>query len=257
MEFVKLAVQDRIGIISLDRPDKLNAMTRQMYQEISAALVQMDSDPDVWVIVVRSTAPRAFSAGADLSILHTVLTTGDFEWKAFRADRFDMGLQVSKPVIASIDGYCLAGGMELALSCDMRVAAQTAVFGTPEVRWSVLHGFGALVLPRLTSLGKAMEIMMTGEQMSAQEAERLGLVNKVVPPDQLEAATMELARKIARNGPIAVRMTKEITLRGLDMSLHDGLRLYRELNRAVHTSKDSVEGMRAWRDRREPEYSNT
>lgn len=256
MEFVKLAVQDRIGIISLDRPGKLNAMTRQMYQEISAALVEMDANKDVWVIVVRSTSPKAFSAGADLSILHTVLTTGDFDWQAFKPNRFDMGLQVSKPVIASIDGYCLAGGMELALSCDMRVAAETAVFGTPEVRWSVLHGFGALVLPHLTSLGKAMEMMMTGEQMSAAEAERLGLLNKVVPPDQLEAATMALARKITRNGPIAVRMTKEITLRGLDMSLNDGLRLYRELNRAVHTSKDSVEGMHAWRDRREPQYNN-
>jgi enoyl-CoA hydratase/carnithine racemase len=139
----------------------------------------------------------------------------------------------------------------------MRVAAETAVFGTPDVRWSVLHGFGALVLPRLMSLGKAMELMMTGEEISAAEAERLGLVNKVVAPDQLEAATLELARKIARNGPIAVRMTKEITLRGLDMSLHDGLRLYRELNRTVHTSKDSVEGMHAWRDRRDPEFTNS
>jgi enoyl-CoA hydratase/carnithine racemase len=257
MEFVKLAVQDRIGIISLDRPAKLNAMPRQMYKEISAALVQMDNDRNVWVIIVRSTTPKAFSAGADLSILHTVLTSGDFDWTTFRPDRFDMGLQVSKPVIASIDGYCLAGGLELALSCDMRVAAETAVFGTPEVRWSVLHGFGALVLPRLMSLGKAMELMMTGEEISAAEAERLGLVNKVVAPDQLEAATLELARKIARNGPIAVRMTKEITLRGLDMSLHDGLRLYRELNRTVHTSKDSVEGMHAWRDRRDPEFTNS
>jgi len=257
MEFVKLAVQDRIGIISLDRPGKLNAMTRQMYQEISAALVQMDNDPEVWVIVVRSTTPKAFSAGADLSILHTVLTSGEFNWQAFRPDRFDMGLQVSKPVIASIDGFCLAGGMELALSCDMRVAAETAVFGTPEVTWSVLHGFGALMLPRLTSLGKAMEIMMTGERMSAAEAERLGLVNRVVPPGELESATMGLARRIARNGPIAVRMTKEITLRGLNMSLHDGLRLYRELNRTVHASQDSVEGMEAWRERREPQYTNT
>ena len=148
MEFVKLDVEDRIGIISLDRPGKLNAMTREMYQEISAALVQMDNNPDVWVIIVRSTSPKAFSAGADLSVLHTVLSTGNFEWKAYRPDRFDMGLRVSKPVIASIDGFCLAGGMELALSCDMRVAAETAVFGTPEVRWSVLHGFGALMMPR-------------------------------------------------------------------------------------------------------------
>lgn len=256
MEFVKLKVEDHIGVITLDRPDKLNAMTRQMYREISAALVQMDEDKDVWVIVVNSSTPKAFSAGADLSILHTVLTDGDFEWNAFKPDRFDMGLRVSKPVIASIAGHCLAGGLELALSCDIRIAARDAKFGTPEVRWSVLHGFGALMLPHLTSLGKALELMFTGEPISGEEAERLGLVNHAVDAADLAETTMEMARKITRNGPIAVRMTKEITLRGLSMDLHDGLRLYRELNRAVHTSADSVEGMHAWRDRRPANYQN-
>jgi enoyl-CoA hydratase len=256
MEFVKLKVEDHIGTITLDRPDKFNAMTRPMYQEISKALVDMDANKDVWVIIVNSSTPKAFSAGADLSILHTVLTDGDFEWNAFKPDRFDMGLRVSKPVIASISGYCLAGGLELALSCDLRVATRDAKLGTPEVRWSVLHGFGALMLPHLTSLGKALELMFTGEPITGEEAERIGLVNKVVDADDLEAATLDLARKITRNGPIAVRMTKEITLRGLTMDLHDGLRLYRELNRAVHTSADSVEGMHAWRDRRPANYQN-
>jgi enoyl-CoA hydratase/carnithine racemase len=167
-----------------------------------------------------------------------------------------MGLRISKPVIASISGHCLAGGLELALSCDIRIAARDAKLGTPEVKWSVLHGYGALVLPHLISLGKALELMFTGEPISGEEAERIGLVNRVVDAEDLEAATLELARKIARNGPIAVRMTKEITLRGLSLDLHDGLRLYRELNRAVHVSADSVEGMHAWRDRRPTKYQN-
>lgn len=256
MEFVRTKVEEHIGFITLDRPDKLNAMTMEMYHEISQALVDMDRDKDVWVIIVNSSTPKAFSAGADLSVLHTVLTEGDFEWNAFKPDRFDTGLRVSKPVIASISGFCLAGGLELALSCDLRVAARDAMLGTPEVRWSVLHGFGALMLPRLTSLGKALELMFTGEPISGEEAERLGLVNRAVEAEHLEAATLELARKITRNGPIAVRMTKEIALRGLSLDLHDGLRLYLELNRAVHSSADSVEGMNAWRDRRPANYQN-
>lgn len=256
MEFVKTRVEAHIGFITLDRPEKLNAMTRAMYQEISRALVDMDCDNDVWVIVVNSSAPKAFSAGADLSVLHTVLTQGDFEWNAFRPDRFDMGLRVSKPVIASIAGHCLAGGLELALSCDLRIAARDAKLGTPEVKWSVLHGYGALVMPHLTSLGKAMELMFTGESISGEEAERIGLVNQAVDAADLTDATLDMAQKICRNGPIAVRMTKEIILRGLSLDLHDGLRLYRELNRAVHTSADSVEGMRAWRDRRPANYQN-
>lgn len=257
MEFVKTsAVDGHVGIVTLDRPAKLNAMTRPMYREISDALIAMDADKDVWAIIVNSSNPKAFSAGADLSILHAVLTDGPFEWNPLKTDRFDFGMRVSKPVIAAIEGYCLAGGLELALSCDIRIAARDAVLGAPEVKWSVLHGFGALMLPRLTSLGKALELMLTGETISGEEAERMGIVNKCVDSGEANTAALAMARKITSNGPIAVRMTKELTLQGLTMGVHDGLRLYKELNRAVHTSKDSVEGMHAWRDRRAAKYSN-
>ena len=159
-------------------------------------------------------------------------------------------------MIASVEGYCLAGGLELALSCDIRIATRDSIFGAPEVKWSVLHGFGSLMLPRLTSLGKTMELMMTGETITGEEAERFGIVNKVVDSAELETATREMARKICNNGPIAVRMIKELTLQGLNMSLHDGLRLYKEMNRTVHASADAVEGMNAWRDRRPAKYTN-
>lgn len=257
MQFVKTSTVDgHVGIVTLDRPDKLNAMTRPMYREISDALIAMDADKDVWAIIVNSSSPKAFSAGADLSILHAVLTDGPFEWNPLKTDRFDFGLRVSKPVIAAIEGHCLAGGLELALSCDIRIAARDARLGAPEVKWSVLHGFGALMLPRLTSLGKALELMLTGEPITGEEAHRLGIVNQCADAGEVNAAALAMARKITANGPIAVRMTKELTLQGLNMGLHDGLRLYKELNRAVHTSQDSVEGMHAWSERRPARYSN-
>src|SRR5690606_30880437 len=134
---------------------------------------------------------------------------------------------VSKPTIAAIHGYCLAGGFELAISCDMRIASDDAIFGAPEVRWSVLHGFGALMLPKMAARGNVMELLLTGDQIPASEAFRLGLVNRVVPRSDLEAAADDLAKRIARNGPIAVRMTKELVLRSDEVSLQDGLRVYR------------------------------
>jgi enoyl-CoA hydratase/carnithine racemase len=253
-EFVLIEQKDRVGYLTLNRPDKLNAMPRQMYQEISRALLELEADEGVWVIVVRGSGERAFSAGADLSLLHGALTSGPFQWEPYRPQRFDMGLQVAKPVIAAIHGYCLAGGMELALSCDMRIASDDAMFGAPEVRWSVLHGFGALVLPQLTSLGATMEILLTGDRFSAADAYRLGIVNRVVKREELATTVDELATRICRNGPIAVRMTKELVLRGRELSLHDGLRIYREYNKLIHTTEDAAEGSRAWEEGREPKY---
>lgn len=252
--YVREEKRDKVGYITLDRAEKLNAMPRRMYIQISEALRRLDSDDEVWVIVVRGAGEKAFSAGADLSLLHGALTDGPFTWAPYRPERFDMGLQVSKPVIAAVHGFCLAGGLELALSCDIRIAAQGARFGAPEVKWGVLHGFGALVLPRLAPLGAVMELLMTGRQIDAQEALSLGIVNRVVPDDQLSDAVDELAAQICRNGPIAVRMTKEIVLRGLELSLQDGMRIYRELNKLVHLTEDSAEGAKAWEERRPANY---
>jgi enoyl-CoA hydratase/carnithine racemase len=254
-EFVLTDRVDNIGYITLNRPEKLNAMPRKMYQEISAALKELDADKSVRVIIIKG-AGRAFTAGADLGLMHGTLAAEPFHWEPYRPERFDMGLQVSKPTIAAIHGYCLAGGFELAVSCDIRIASDDAVFGAPEVRWGVLHGFGALMLHKLTARGNIMEMLLTGDRISADEASRLGLVNRVVPRADLEAAANDLAKRIARNGPIAVRMTKELVLRAGEMSLQDGLRIYREYNRLVHLSEDSQEGSEAWAERREAVYAD-
>ncbi len=253
-EFVLVEHKGRIGYLTLNRPDKLNAMPRKMYLEISRALQELDAAPETWVIVVRGAGERAFSAGADLSLLHGALTSGPFQWEPYRPQRFDMGLEVSKPVIAAVHGYCLAGGMELALSCDMRIASEDAVFGAPEVRWSVLHGFGALVMPQLAPIGAVMELLLTGDQFSAAEAFRLGIVNRVVKRADLAATVDALADRICRNGPIAVRMTKELILRSRELTVQEGLRIYREYNKLIHTTEDAVEGSKAWGERREPKY---
>lgn len=253
-EFMDVSVEGHTGLLVLNKPKTLNAMTRQMYRDISSALKELDAHPDVRSIVIASDCERAFSSGADLDVLHTVLAADELDWTPYEPERFDTGLRLSKPVIAAVNGFCLAGGFELALSCDIRVAAKNAVFATPEVKWSVLHGFGALALPRLAPLGAVYEMLFTGERIDAAEAYRLGIVNRVVPVEDLRSTAMALSEKINANGPIAIRMTKELIGRGLEQQHADVLRVYRELNRLVHTAADATEGMKAWNEKRVPQY---
>ncbi|TDR37336.1 enoyl-CoA hydratase/isomerase-like protein [Aquamicrobium defluvii] len=141
------------------------------------------------------------------------------------------------------------------MSCDIRIAADIAMFAAPEVKWSVLHGFGALVMPRSAPLGAVMELLMTGRRFDAQQAYRLGIVNRVVPVADLQKTIDDLADGICRKGPLAVRMTKEIVLRGREPPLNDGLRIYRELNKPIHLTEDSMEGAKAWAERRPARYA--
>lgn len=251
---VEFAREGPIAVITLNRPEKLNAMTPEMYTEITRRLGEIDTDEGIWVGIITGAGTRAFSAGADLATVHRPEVGPGVRWEPLRQDRFDMGLQVSKPLIAAIEGYCLAGGLELALVCDIRVAGEGARFGCPEVRWNVLHGYGALALPRLIGLSRALYLLLTGEFVDAQEALRLGLVQEVVPQGEALARARALAERICRNGPLAVRMTKELALRSFEVPLTDGLRLYNEFRRLLHMSEDQAEGTRAFRERREPRF---
>jgi enoyl-CoA hydratase/carnithine racemase len=173
-----------------------------------------------------------------------------------RATRFDLGLEIQKPLIAAVNGYCLAGGLELALVCDIRVASENAQFGCPEVKWNLLHGFGAQRLPDIVGLSNAMYLLLTGAFIDASEAHRIGLVQEVVASDRLLARAYELAATICANGPMAVRMTKELALRSRDLTLPDGIRLYQALNRLVELSDDLEEGTRAFAEKRAPNFHN-
>jgi E-phenylitaconyl-CoA hydratase len=242
----------RVATITLNRPDKMNAMDMPMYEEISARLREIDQDPEIWVGIVTGAGDRAFSAGADLKSVHE--PSEGVAWTAYRPERFDLGLEVQKPLIAAVNGFCLAGGLELALACDFRIAAENAQFGTPEVRWNLLHGYGAQRLPYIVGLSNALYLLLTGDFIDAREAHRIGLVQEVVPPGRAISRARELAERICQNGPVAVRLTKELALRSKDMTLADGLRLYQEYNRIVHASEDIVEGTKAFEEKRTPQF---
>ena len=251
---VEFSRQGRVAVITLNRPQKLNALTPEMYAEVSRRLQEIDADDDIWAAIVTGAGGRAFSAGADLTSLHRPETGPGVSWQPLRPQRFDLGLTVSKPLIAAIEGYCLAGGLELALLCDIRIAGEGARFGCPEVRWNVLHGYGALALPRLIGLSRALYLLLTGEFVEAQEALRLGLVQEVVPQGEALARAQALAEAICRHGPLAVRMTKELALRSFEVPLLEGLRLYSEFRRLLERSQDQAEGTRAFQERRQPRF---
>jgi len=245
--------RDGIARITINRPDVLNALDPATYTEITEAFQQIDRDPDILVGIVTGAGERAFTAGADLKIMHT--GAGDLsDWAPWRPDRWDFGATPSKPLIAAINGYALAGGLELALVCDIRIASPNAVFGTPEVKWNLLHGFGAYQLPRIISLSHAMEMLLTGEFIDAATAERIGLVSRVVPAGELQAEAGRIAQVIAGNGPMAVRMTKELVRNGMSASPAEHFRLMHEYYMRVDATADQAEGLTAFAEKRKPRY---
>jgi enoyl-CoA hydratase/carnithine racemase len=242
--------------ITINRPEAMNAMDRETSRELAQAFEDFDQDADALVAILTGAGDKAFSAGADLKKMYCRAQDGSIHevWDHDRQWRLGQRLQVWKPIIAAINGYCLAGGLELALGCDMRIASETASFGCPEVRWGILHGYGALRLPKTIPLSAAMELLLTGERIGAAEAYRLGLVSRVVPATELMPTARQLADRICANGPLAVRVTKELAWRGLETSLEEGLRLYSALGALVRASEDAREGPRAFAEKRQPRF---
>jgi E-phenylitaconyl-CoA hydratase len=254
MSRVNFARDGQVAMVTLDRPDKLNAMDSEMYQQISARLREIDEDDSIRVGIVTGAGDRAFTAGADLVGMHGAAEQPRTGWSPVRPDRFDLGLEIGKPLIAAVNGYCLAGGLELALVCDIRIASERAQFGTPEVKWNLLHGYGAQRLPEIVGFSNAMYLLLTGRFIDAHEAHRIGLVQEVVAHDRVLARARELAEQICANAPMAVKMTKELALRSRDLTLADGVRLYQALNRIVESSEDTEEGTRAFAEKRQPNF---
>lgn len=229
-----------VGTVTLCRPDALNAMDSSTYLEVTAALRRIDADPQVRVGILTGDGGRAFSAGADLKEMHGRAPENG-PWAPWKAERWDLGLSISKPLIAAIDGYAIAGGLELALFCDIRLATPASQFGAPEVKWNLLHGFGALRLPAVVGLGNAMRLLLSGEFIDAEEALRIGLVNELVEPGELMPAAHELATTIGSRAADAVAMTKELALRGLDSPLEQSMRLYHSYMAALEGSEEQLE----------------
>ncbi len=249
--------KDRIAYITLNRPRVLNAINAQMGREMHEALYDFRDDPEVWVAIISGAGEKAFSSGHDLK--EDTEEGFEEEWKASfwkpQAPTIFGTLEIWKPIIAAINGYCLAGGLEVALACDIRIAAENARFGMSEVLRALVPGGGGVQrLPRIVPLGIAIELLLTGDMIEAWEAYRIGLVNKVVPLPELMPAAEKLARKICDNGPLTVRAIKESAMRGLDVPLEQALRLNATLTQINHTTEDSMEGPRAFIEKRRPEY---
>ena len=246
--------QGRIAIITINRPEVRNAVNPETVDELAMAFVEFRDDPELWVGIVTGAGDKAFSAGFDLS------SFGGGQRAAMPGHGrvfygVSKGLELWKPTIAAINGFALGGGLEIALACDLRIAAEHATFGLPEVRWSLIAtGGGLLRLPRAIPLAKAMEIILLGQRMSAQEALHYGLVNKVVPLDQVMPTAVEWANRICENGPLAVRASKECAIKGLDIDLENAMRLDEYFLIRLMQTEDIREGPTAFLEKRKPEF---
>jgi enoyl-CoA hydratase/carnithine racemase len=253
--------RDRVATITIDRPQARNAIDAETASALVEAWHRFRDDAELWVAVLTGAGEEAFCAGADLRSVgefYQTLTPGE---RLARAERepglggLTRNLPLWKPVIAAVNGHCLAGGFELALACDIRIAATTASFGLPEVRWGLIPGAGGTQrLPRIAPLGAALEMILTGERISAEEALRLGILNRVVPPAELLPTARALAERICRNGPLAVRAAKQAAYRGLHLPLDEALRLEQLLAEPVRQSEDAQEGPRAFVEKRPPVF---
>jgi enoyl-CoA hydratase len=246
--------QDRVAFITINRPEKRNALTVKTREEGAAALDELAEDDTVRVVIITGAGDKAFIAGADI---------GEFAGRTSVEQRsvmlgrslFTAVDSFPKPVIAMINGYCLGGGNELAMACDLRIASETASFGQPEINLGIIPGGGGTQrLTRLVGEGKAMELILTGDIIDARTAALLGLVNLVVPLEELRPKTIEIANRIADKSPIALRLAKEAVKLASRSNLDEGLRREIDLFALCFSSEDKDEGVSAFLEKRKPEF---
>jgi E-phenylitaconyl-CoA hydratase len=252
---VEFELRDHIAIITLNRPERLNALDAEHYRLLSTAWERVRDDPDIRVAVVTGEGDRSFSTGADLKSREPI--GGDLEsfWMTQNEQLLNMGLEVWKPVVAAVNGYCLGGGMTLLLATDIRLAVPSATFGLPEVRRGLLPGNGGTqrLLEQLPH-AVAMEMLVTGKAIEAEEALKWGLINRIVSPDELLPVAEEVAGTIASNAPLAVQAAKEMAIRARDTDRASGLRAEAAMNRLLKATEDFQEGRSAFAEQREPDY---
>ena len=248
-------IRDGIAFVTVNRPDKLNALNDQVMAELADAVERITTTSDVRGVLITGAGPKAFIAGADIGDLSR---QGPFDGKA-RAMRGQAVLRrletCGKPVIAAVNGYALGGGCELAMACHLRIASDTAKFGQPEVKLGIAPGYGGTQrLPRLVGKGVALQLILTGEMIDAQEAYRIGLVNKVVPAAELLAESEKLLRGILAMAPLAVRLCLEAVDQGFEMTLDEGLLLEANHFGLLAATNDMKEGTQAFLEKRPPRF---
>jgi len=249
----------RIGIVTINRPERMNAIDPQTSAELHAAWCDFRDDDDLWVGIFTGAGEKAFSAGNDLVAMSQLQQQGAAAIGAAYARAPFGGItrnfECWKPMIAAINGYCLAGGLEMALACDIRIAAEHAVFGLPEVTRAIIAGAGGTQrLPKLIPFGLALELILTGGKFDVKWAAKYGLVNHVVPGDQVMPRAIAMAEAICENGPLAVRLAKEAAYKGLSVPIEEGLHFENKQSGRVMASEDAREGPLAFAQKRKPQY---
>lgn len=244
-----------LGYVTVNRPEKLNALARAVIEELRACFEAIRIDDEVSVVIVTGAGERAFVAGADLNEV-AASSPAEGRESSLRAQKLlNLIENLGKPVIAAVRGWALGGGCELAMACTLRVASESARFGQPEVKIGLIPGYGGSQrLPRLVGKGRALEMILTGEPISAQEAYRIGLVNLVMPDEDLMAGAESLARKIMANAPQAVKLSIEAVNHGLEATQKEGEFLEAALFSLCCTTEDIKEGTRAFLEKRQPKF---
>lgn len=253
---VQVDVTDHVATIVLNRPEAMNAIDPEMKDELFKIWDRIRDDDDIWVAILTGAGEKAFCAGADLK--KTLPVSETFAQQYLNrpgGGALAASLDMDKPLIAAVNGYAMGGGMELALACDIRVASTNALFALTEVRVGSLPGSGGTQrLPRAIGMSNAMLMLLTGDRIDANEAYRIGLVSRVVPPSELMASAREIATRIASNAPLSVRAVKRLVRRGMDMPIAHALDFERQAFGLLFNTDDRIEGRKAFAEKRKPNY---
>jgi len=246
--------KDRIALITINRPEVMNCLNPEAMNRLAKIWVDFRDDDELWVAIITGAGDKAFCAGADLKELIPEITAGRFHLTP-NLPAFLKNIQIYKPIIAAINGFCLAGGTEMIQGTDIRIAAEHATFSLAEPRWALFPGAGSTVrLPRQIPYCRAMEILLVGDQISAQEALQIGLINRVVKKEELMPRAMKFAERICENGPLAVKAIKESVMRCYEVPIEYANILETYYAREIFASEDAKEGPRAFLEKRKPVF---
>jgi enoyl-CoA hydratase/carnithine racemase len=244
-----------VTVFTLNRPDKLNALGSGLSHDLTSGMAEFDADPDQYVAIITGAGDRAFSSGADLGEIASNVARRGPNVGVNSVDLWGVGGS-PKPVIAAVNGLAVAGGLELSLNCDIRIAADTAWFGVFEVKRGIMAGIAVNLLARYMPLGDALYMLMTADRVTAQDAWRLGLVQKVVPRDKLMEECLRVAEMIAANSQVAVQASKRVAYFWRNLAIRESIDYYRAINQRLMLCDDVLEGPRAFAEKREPKFTN-
>lgn len=257
MENLLFTTEENIGIITINRPDKLNALNNQTLVELKEIIEKIRNNESVYVVIITGSGEKAFVAGADIKELNKLDDNSGIKFARFGQSVFHSIENLGKPVIAAVNGFALGGGCELSLACHFRIASENAKFGQPELKLGIIPGYGGTQrLTRLINSGRALQMILTGDMISARDAEKIGLVNSVCKPEELMGEAKKIAVRICSMGQIAVSKTLEAVLAANTLSLSQGLEREAELFGDCCGTKDFKEGTDAFLQKRTPHFTN-